>query len=59
MTDPGDKDFYQRSPGARLPEDRPRGGGPRRPVKHRGLLATTLLVVFVIVVVLAGIALFP
>ncbi|MDI3406892.1 hypothetical protein [Streptomyces cavernicola] len=59
MADPGDRDFYQRSPGAHLPEDRPRGGGPRRPLKHPGTLGTVLLVALVILVILVGIALFP
>ncbi|MET8473153.1 hypothetical protein ABZY90_15915 [Streptomyces sp. NPDC006422] len=59
MTDPGDTDFYQRSPGSRMPEDRPRGGGPRKRVKHRGTLATILLIIAVVVVIAAGIVLFP
>ncbi|MFE1953149.1 MULTISPECIES: hypothetical protein [Streptomyces] len=59
MVDPGDKEFYHRSPHAWMPEDRPRGGGPTRPVKHRGTLATVLLIAAVILVILVGIALFP
>ncbi|MEV5612570.1 hypothetical protein [Streptomyces sp. NPDC052225] len=59
MSDPGNTDFYHRSPGAKLPEDRPRGGGPTRPVKHRGPLATAALIAVVVLVILVGIALFP
>jgi hypothetical protein len=59
VTDPGDKDFYQRSPDAHLPEDRPRGGGATRPVQHRKLLGTAGVVILIIVVILLGIALFP
>jgi hypothetical protein len=58
---PSDEQFYEadRPPGHVLPEDRPRGGGPATPLKHRGPWATVGMVVGIIVLILAGIALFP
>jgi hypothetical protein len=55
----GDEQFYHRSTDSWMPEDRPRGGGPTRPVKHRGTLATVGMVAGIILLVLVGIALFP
>ncbi|MER6123548.1 hypothetical protein ABT173_12950 [Streptomyces sp. NPDC001795] len=58
---PSDEQFYagDRPANAALPEDRPRGGGPASPVKHRGTWATVGLVACIILLILAGIALFP
>jgi hypothetical protein len=58
---PTDEEFYAsgRPADAVLPEDRPRGGGPATPLKHRGPWATAALVVGIILLILVGIALFP
>ncbi|MCN9241173.1 hypothetical protein NGF19_10275 [Streptomyces sp. RY43-2] len=58
---PSDDEFYRtdRPPGHVLPEDRPRGGEPRQRLKHRGTWATIALILCIIVVIAAGIALFP
>ncbi|MCW7944803.1 hypothetical protein AAW14_22990 [Streptomyces hygroscopicus] len=58
---PSDEQFYSsdRPAHAELPEDRPRGGRPPAPLKHRGTWATVGLVVGIILLVLLGIALFP
>ncbi|MCX4551436.1 hypothetical protein [Streptomyces sp. NBC_01500] len=54
-------DFYSRdrSPNATMPEDRPRGGGPRAPLKHRGPLAVVLMTAAIILLIIVGVALFP
>jgi hypothetical protein len=57
-----DEQFYasDRPPGSAVPEDRPRGGRrPPAPAKHRGTWATVALVVGIILLIAAGIALFP
>ena len=56
-----DSDFYahDRPEHPRLPEDRPRGGGPRAPVAHSGLWIACAIVIAIFVVALAGIVLFP
>ena len=58
---PDDERFYQadRPPNHTMPEDRPRGGGPAVPLRHRGTWTTVLLIAAIVVVILAGIALFP
>jgi len=58
---PTDEEFYgsDRPDHAVLPEDRPRGGGPTMPVRHRGTWATVALVAGIILLILVGIALFP
>ncbi|MEU6140785.1 hypothetical protein ABZ848_10540 [Streptomyces sp. NPDC047081] len=58
---PTDDEFYgsDRPDHAVLPEDRPRGGGGTREVKHRGTWATVALVAGIILLILLGIALFP
>ncbi|MHC3467553.1 hypothetical protein ACYF6T_02450 [Streptomyces sp. 7R007] len=58
---PTDEQFYasDRPAHPELPEDRPRGGGPTRPVKHRGPWATVVLIACIILLILVGIALFP
>lgn len=58
---PTDEQFYSadRPEHPVLPEDRPRGGGPAAPVKHRGTWATVAMVAGIILLILAGIALFP
>jgi hypothetical protein len=58
---PSDERFYASDRPQRcvLPEDRPRGGGPAAPVKHRGTWATVLMIAAIVLLVLAGIALFP
>ena len=58
---PSDADFYASDRPAHpvLPEDRPRGGGPATPLRHRGTWETVGLVVAVILVIMVGIALFP
>lgn len=58
---PSDEQFYasDRPERPALPEDRPRGGGPTGPVKHRGSWATVLMIAAIVLLVIAGIALFP
>ncbi|MER6629062.1 hypothetical protein ABT301_12565 [Streptomyces sp. NPDC000987] len=58
---PTDQEFYasDRPEHPVLPEDRPRGGGPARPIRHRGPWATAALIAFIVLVILLGIALFP
>jgi hypothetical protein len=57
---PTDEEFYggDRPQGAVLPEDRPRGGSSD-PYKHPWTWGTIALVVFVVLIVILGIALFP
>ncbi|GAA3871641.1 hypothetical protein ACWDR2_35635 [Streptomyces sp. NPDC003631] len=56
-----DEQFYRsdRPEQPVLPEDRPRGGRPADPVRHRSTWATVALVAGIILLVLVGIALFP
>ncbi|WP_405774151.1 hypothetical protein [Streptomyces sp. NBC_00859] len=56
-----DDDFYARDRPENpvLPEDRPRGGQPRKPLQHRSAWAVAGIVVAIIVLIAAGIALFP
>ncbi|WP_405774259.1 hypothetical protein [Streptomyces sp. NBC_00859] len=56
-----DKEFYARDRPAHpvLPEDRPRGGGPRAPLKHRGAWTGAAMIVGIIVLIMVGVALFP
>ncbi|MEV7086305.1 hypothetical protein AB0O07_10455 [Streptomyces sp. NPDC093085] len=42
-----------------LPEDRPRGGGPKEPLVHPGTWAMIAIVAIVVVVIGVGIVLFP
>ncbi|MEU9365097.1 hypothetical protein AB0D78_03790 [Streptomyces avermitilis] len=58
---PSDADFYASDRPAHplLPEDRPRGGGPATPLRHRGTWETVAIVAAVILVIMVGIALFP
>ncbi|WP_406456623.1 hypothetical protein OH768_23470 [Streptomyces sp. NBC_01622] len=42
-----------------LPEDRPREGKPKAPVKHRSPWLVAAFVIGVIVLIVVGIALFP
>ncbi|MFI6935732.1 hypothetical protein [Streptomyces sp. NPDC050287] len=58
---PSDEQFYasDRPADPVLPEDRPRGGGPVTPLRHRGPWATAAFVVGIVLLVLVGIALFP
>jgi hypothetical protein len=58
---PSDEQFYasDRPEDPALPEDRPRGGGPSAPIRHRGKWGTVLLVVCIVLLIAAGIALFP
>jgi|SoiMethySBSTD1v2_1073268.scaffolds.fasta_scaffold5640210_1 hypothetical protein len=58
---PSDEQFYagDRPANPELPEDRPRGGGPAAPLKHRGPWATAMLIAGIVLLILAGIALFP
>ncbi|MFC9430732.1 hypothetical protein [Streptomyces sp. NPDC056987] len=54
-------DFYasDRPPHPKLPEDRPRGGGPKAPLLHRGTWSVLAIVVVVVLVIAVGIVLFP
>ncbi|MEU3188176.1 hypothetical protein ABZ707_28865 [Streptomyces sp. NPDC006923] len=57
-----DSEFYTRDrpKNPRLPEDRPRGGGPKgAPAGYRGLRTTTTVVIIIVAVVILGIMLFP
>ena len=56
-----DEEFYRSDRPAHptLEEDRPRGGKPKAPAKHRGPWVTVGNVVLVVVLVVLGIALFP
>ncbi|MEU6097170.1 hypothetical protein [Streptomyces sp. NPDC047079] len=56
-----DEEFYRSDRPARpaLEEDRPRGGKPKAPAKHRGPWAIVAIVALVVVLVVLGIALFP
>ncbi|MFJ5533889.1 hypothetical protein [Streptomyces sp. NPDC093261] len=56
-----DEQFYRsdRAADSVLPEDRPRGGRPPAPLKHRGTWGTVALIACIILVIAAGIALFP
>ncbi|GAA3815994.1 hypothetical protein [Streptomyces chiangmaiensis] len=56
-----DEQFYRSDRPAMpvLPEDRPRGGRPGAPVRHRGTWATVAMVAGIILLILVGIALFP
>jgi hypothetical protein len=58
---PTDEQFYasDRPVNAAVPEDRPRGGQPALPAKHRGTWATVALIAGIILLILVGIALFP
>jgi hypothetical protein len=58
---PTDEQFYanDRTDQSGIPEDRPRGGAPADPYKHPRTWGTVAIVVFVIVIVIMGIALFP
>ncbi|MFF4211865.1 hypothetical protein ACFYZE_21425 [Streptomyces sp. NPDC001796] len=59
---PSDEQFYMsdRPADCVLPEDRPRGGGGTpAPLKHRSTWATVGLIVCIVLVIAAGIALFP
>jgi hypothetical protein len=58
---PTDEEFYasDRPENPALPEDRPRGGGDRDAVRHRGTWATVGFIVLIVLIVLVGIALFP
>jgi len=58
---PTDDEFYASDRPAHpvLPEDRPRGGGPATPLKHRGTWGTVGLVAGIILLILVGIMLFP
>lgn len=58
---PSDEQFYTGDRPAHpvLPEDRPRGGGPAKPMHHRGPWATVAMVVVICLLILCGIALFP
>lgn len=57
---PTDEQFYggDRTGRSALPEDRPRGGA-RDPFKHPWTWGTVAVVVFVVLIVALGIALFP
>jgi hypothetical protein len=56
-----DTDFYahDRPEHPILPEDRPRGGGPTAPAVHGRLWIACAIVIAIIMLPLAGIALFP
>ncbi|MFJ1750632.1 hypothetical protein ACIOJD_30995 [Streptomyces sp. NPDC088116] len=56
-----DTDFYShdRPEHPLLPEDRPRGGGPRAPVAHSRLWIACAIVIAFVLVALVGIVLFP
>ncbi|MFF5568326.1 hypothetical protein ACFY7Z_27695 [Streptomyces sp. NPDC012623] len=56
-----DSDFYahDRPPHPTLPEDRPRGGGPKAPLAHSRSWTTMMIVLVILVVVIVGIAMFP
>ncbi|MFF3905782.1 hypothetical protein ACFYZJ_07160 [Streptomyces sp. NPDC001848] len=58
---PSDEQFYMsdRPADCVLPEDRPRGGGPAEPVRHRGTWTTVWLIVGIVLLIIFGIALFP
>ncbi|WP_055491231.1 hypothetical protein [Streptomyces sp. TP-A0356] len=58
---PSDEQFYASDRPAHpdLPEDRPRGGRAPEPLKHRGTWATVGLIACIVLLILAGIALFP
>ncbi|MFJ9762058.1 hypothetical protein [Streptomyces sp. NPDC101149] len=53
--------FYERDRPERptLKEDRPRGGKPKAPAKHRGPWFAVAVVAVVILLIILGIALFP
>ncbi|MFE2376813.1 hypothetical protein [Streptomyces sp. NPDC059398] len=61
MTTLQDKEFYARDRPDHpvLPEDRPRGGGPREPMRHRGTWTSAAIVIGIIVLIMVGVALFP
>ncbi|MGW4518870.1 hypothetical protein ACWEO4_44940 [Streptomyces sp. NPDC004393] len=56
-----DEQFYRsdRPADSALPEDRPRGGRPPTPLKHRGTWGTVALIACIVLLIAAGIALFP
>lgn len=58
---PTDEQFYanDRTDPSALPEDRPRGGSTGDPFKHPRTWGTVAVIVFVILIVILGIALFP
>jgi hypothetical protein len=54
-------EFYARDrpPNPELPEDRPRGGGRREPLQHRGAWTVAAAIITVFLVIVVGVALFP
>ncbi|MFJ8000325.1 hypothetical protein ACIQ7D_24850 [Streptomyces sp. NPDC096310] len=54
-------EFYasDRPPHPKLPEDRPRGGGPKEPLVHPGAWSLMAIVAIIVLVVAVGIVLFP
>lgn len=56
-----DGDFYTRDRPEHpvLPEDRPRGGQPRMPLRHRSAWATAGFVIGFFLLIVVGVALFP
>ncbi|MDQ0790692.1 hypothetical protein [Streptomyces sp. B3I8] len=58
---PTDEEFYasDRPENPALPEDRPRGGGPGEPLRHRGTWSVMMIVLFVLLVLFVGMWAFP
>ncbi|MPY57955.1 hypothetical protein [Streptomyces spongiae] len=56
-----DEEFYasDRPANPVLPEDRPRGGGPRDPLRHPVAWSTILFIASIFTLIFTGIALFP
>ncbi|MFG2373135.1 hypothetical protein ACGFY9_16850 [Streptomyces sp. NPDC048504] len=61
MDNQRDEELYSRDRPAHptLPEDRPRGGEPKAPVKHRSPWLVAVFVIGVIALIVIGVALFP
>ncbi|MEV7424757.1 MULTISPECIES: hypothetical protein [unclassified Streptomyces] len=59
MTDSSNFYAHDRPPHPTLPEDRPRGGGPKTPLAHSGRWTTLAIVLVVLLIVVVGIAMFP